>query len=82
MPINCFACKRELICAVVPANEDDEKELIWECPGGAVIFHDTGNFGSSLYDSFMDGNGCAIAICDDCLREKESLVRKRNTREV
>lgn len=48
----------------------------WEGPGGAVCFMDQGNFGSRLYDSCYSGDRVELMICDECLEDRDHLLRK------
>lgn len=69
MSVKCFKCERELTAAVV--NEDNDDEAIWNCPNGGVVFSGGNNYGSSLYDSMMDGRSVSIIVCDRCLEWAE-----------
>jgi hypothetical protein len=59
----CFCCGRN----IGSAGWGDSP---WECPSGAVLFSGGGNFGSTLYDSFVDGVRVTIIVCDECLRSR------------
>lgn len=69
----CFKCERPVKCAV--ASKDAEE--YWEAPWG-VSFFGGDNFGSSMYDSFVDelSVGIRIIVCDDCLKVNMGLVRE------
>jgi hypothetical protein len=77
---NCFKCEKNIVSAVVSDKEID----IWQMPCDAVLLDGGSTFGSSIYDSMVDGIGILIIICDECLkaakgtgRLKEINVKKR-----
>lgn len=43
-------------------------------PSNGTAFHTSGNYGSTIFDSF-DGARLDIAICDDCLRPRMDRTR-------
>lgn len=65
----CFKCEKPIECAC--SNDD-----IWSMPADAVCFEGGSNFGSSIYDSMMDGIYVEIIVCDECL-----IAGKANLRE-
>lgn len=68
----CFKCERYVKCAVVSCEIKD----YWEYPWGLVM--DGGdNFGSSHYDSMLDGIMVRVIICDDCLKKHKDLLQER-----
>lgn len=81
----CFKCEAEIKCASLildkcfkgreelPANEKD----IWSMPNGAVHFQGGSNFGSSIYDSMMDGIAVEVIICDPCLAAAKGTDKLR-----
>lgn len=46
----------------------------WEAPSGGVLFDGGDNFGSTLYDSLMDGIHVMLIVCDDCLKERKDRL--------
>ncbi len=68
--VRCFKCKKIIKSAII--NSD-----IWEMPLNAVVFRGGYNYGSSVYDSLVDGIQVEVIICDDCLRKNKnkSLIR-------
>lgn len=66
----CFCCEKKLESAVKDGSA-------WDMPSGGVILDGGGNFGSTLYDGFMDGIFIRLIICDECLEEKRGLLRER-----
>ena len=68
----CFKCEKNIGCAIVT----DKEENIWEMPADAVNFHGGSNFGSTLYDSMVDGIAVEILICDECLTSNKDKLRE------
>ena len=64
----CFKCEKEIESAVI----DDDP---WEFACNAVVFRDTGNFGSALYDSYVNSTYVEIIVCDDCLKLAQGTDR-------
>lgn len=70
-PVRCFHCE------TIIERAGPDSFSVWEIPSGAVVFHDGGNYGSSLYDSACPGGTHVdVLICDDCLKDRKSLVRE------
>jgi len=67
----CFKCGAEIRAAVSEPREHG----VWEMPSGAVHFTGGGNFGSTRYDTLMDGVEVEILVCDECLKAHRRLVR-------
>jgi hypothetical protein len=67
----CFKCERYIKCAVKTGSADD----YWDCPWGLVL-RGGGNFGSTHYDSLVDGIGVDVVICDECLVKYGHLLRE------
>ena len=67
----CFKCERYVKSAVRTDSADD----YWGCPWGLVL-SGGGNFGSTHYDSLVDGIGVDIVICDECLVKHKHLLRE------
>lgn len=63
----CFKCEKPIQPAVVPQDDED----YWDLPQG-VVFHGGHNYGSSHFDSLVDGVCAHIVICDDCIGEHKS----------
>lgn len=63
----CFACRKIVRPAVVGATG-------WACPSGGVRFEGGSSFGSSLYDTLVDGKLASIVVCDKCLAARKRLV--------
>lgn len=70
--VNCFKCDKLILCAV----SCDEEKYVWEMPSGSVLFKGGDNFGSTLYDSMVDGVSVEIIICDDCLTKHKNKLRE------
>ena len=67
----CFKCEKPILSAVRSESAED----FWDCPQG-VVLSGGGNFGSRLYDGWMDGIYIEIVICDDCLKANKKLIRE------
>lgn len=67
----CFKCEHQ----VEPSCVGD----VWESPWPAEVFHDGGNFGSTLYERAFDGIGVDLIVCDECLIKHNKLVRVTKT---
>ena len=65
----CICCDK----AIKPAGRDESP---WDMPAGAVLMDGGNSFGSTLYDTLMDGVTIRIIICDDCLIEHKSKVKE------
>lgn len=61
--MQCFLCKR-------PIQADDQGVH------DATLWRTSGNFGSRVYDQLTEGSFLEIAICDDCLTERQQLVEE------
>lgn len=72
---SCFKCEKPILPAVVGEN------MTWESPQG-VLFQDAGNFGSSLYDSIVNGVFVHIIVCDDCLKAAQGTDRMKEESRV
>jgi len=83
----CFKCEKEIECAYI-RNTDNKENDTWEMPSGAVSFEGGSNFGSTLYDSMVDGIYVEILVCDECLiagkaNLREYIIKRgRNIKEV
>jgi len=66
----CFRCDKKIESAAT-------NESPWEMASGAVIMDGGGSFGSSLYDTLMDGISIRILVCDDCLTECKNKVKEQ-----
>ena len=69
----CFKCEKTIKCAVV----SDVIDYIWDMPCNAVHFRGGSNFGSSIYDSIVDGIAVEILICDECLTAAKNTDKLR-----
>jgi len=69
--VTCFCCGEELSSAM--RGEDP-----WKSPGDGLRFSADGTFGSSFFDSLVEGEGVALqlVICDQCLTNNESRTRR------
>jgi len=67
----CFKCERYVKCACKTDSADD----YWEVPWGLSL-SGGGNFGSTHYDTLVDGIGVDVVICDDCLVKHKHLLRE------
>ena len=67
----CFKCEKFIKCAVRGGSEDD----FWSAPWG-VVFKGGSNYGSSIYDTMMDGIEVRVIVCDECLEKHSSMVRE------
>jgi len=69
----CFKCERPTKCAFTGNNPEEA----WGAPWG-VCMKGGGNFGSALYDSFIDPlrTGLEVILCDDCIEKNKHLVRE------
>lgn len=65
----CFKCDEKLKSSMTD-------ESPWNMASGAVIMSGGGSFGSSLYDSMVDGVSIKILVCDKCLRENKYKVKE------
>ena len=59
--MHCFICERPI--------QADEHAVV-----GATIWRTSGNYGSQMYDSLIEGTSLEIAICDDCLAARKKHV--------
>lgn len=67
----CFVCEKHLQDAINGNTFYDFETP----PNDAVIFHTHGNYGSTIFDpNPNDGKFLEIAICDECLKNKDYLV--------
>jgi hypothetical protein len=73
----CFKCEQLVGPAADPGILG--KEAVWKMPWPAVVFHDGGNFGSTLYDRAYDGIGVDVIICDNCLVKHRKLIKITKT---
>jgi hypothetical protein len=71
----CFKCEKEIRPACEPRSEND----IWKSPC-AVLLQGGSNFGSTLYDSFVDGIAVQVIICDDCIKTAQGTDRLREVK--
>jgi len=65
----CFCCEEEIDSAARDSSA-------WEMPSCGVILEGGGNYGSTVYDSMMDGIFIRLVICDNCLKEKRGFLRE------
>jgi hypothetical protein len=73
----CFKCEKEIGPAINCPNVLDTVKEVWDAPSGAVYFEGGHNFGSSLYDSLVDGVTVEILVCDECLQIAKGTDRMR-----
>ena len=66
---HCICCERLIKPACKTESEEEYINMSWEMPDDAVSMDGGGSFGSSLYDSMMDGIGIEIVICDECIKK-------------
>lgn len=71
----CFKCEREISSAV--SYEGQTENDTWAMPSGAVTFSGGGNFGSTIYDTLLDGLSVEIIVCDECLKAAKGTSRLR-----
>lgn len=72
----CFKCEKEIQAAWQINNSED----VWEGPCG-VLFEGGWNFGSSIYDAFVDGVTVEIIICDECIAAAQNTDRLKEKNE-
>lgn len=65
----CFVCRCLVRSALNGASA-------WDTPSYAVLFHGGGSYGSSLYDSLVDGKSVDMIVCDPCLKARKRLLRE------
>ena len=74
--VRCFKCHK-VMEAAVRSDPGEEEEDTWEMPSGGVNLDGGNNYGSTIYDSLVDGIRIRVVICDDCLRDAgPELVRE------
>ena len=66
----CFRCDKDIESAF---RGDDSA---WEMASSAVLMDGGGSYGSTIYDSMMDGISIRIIVCDECLKECDNKVKK------
>lgn len=71
----CICCLGEIQLMYAGADREDE----WDCPNGAIIFKDEGNFGSRLNDSCYDGHYFEVMICDECLEDRRQCIKESDS---
>ena len=59
--ITCFKCGKWLHSSMTELSP-------WEGPSDGSLFEGGHTFGSTLYDSAVDGITVQIVACDDCLK--------------
>jgi hypothetical protein len=75
----CFKCEKEIGPAIECPNVLDVGKETWNAPNGAVCFEGGNTFGSTLYDSFIDGITVEILVCDECLQAAKGTDRLRES---
>ncbi len=79
----CIVCK----CGIRPAVHSIDSKIkkhisfddSWEMPKGAVVFSGGGSFGSTIYDTMIDGIAVKVLICDKCLRKNKKYLNEYKT---
>lgn len=66
----CFCCGKKVESAV----KGEEEKDVWDHPLYASTFEGGHTFGSSVYDSLVNGTGVAILICDKCLMKNKDRI--------
>jgi hypothetical protein len=57
----CFKCQKDITSAISDTSP-------WDAPNGGVVLSGGNNYGSTLYDSLVDGISIEVVICDECLK--------------
>jgi len=65
-----------IVCQGAVLGSDGGGQCPWAAPGGALLFQDTGTYGSRLNDAAVDGHYFNILICDECVEANRDLVRE------
>ena len=65
----CIVCDKD----IESASKDGSA---WEMANDAVLMDGGGSFGSTIYDSLVDGISIRIIICDECLKKCDNKVMK------
>ena len=76
----CICCERLIEPACKTDSEEEYIEMSWEMPSDAVSMDGGANFGSTLYDSMMDGIGIEMVICDECIKKAKEKGFIRETK--
>jgi hypothetical protein len=69
MTSKCFKCEKEIDSAVITASP-------WDCPSAGVLFTGGDSYGSTIYDSLINGIRVQIIICDECLLKNKNLLNE------
>jgi hypothetical protein len=69
----CFKCGKQLVSAM-----SGKESFTVNCPpSNALAFISSGNYGSTIFDPFMDSSDyLEIMICDDCVNSSLACVKK------
>jgi hypothetical protein len=57
----CFKCQKDITASMPTISP-------WEAPDGGVVLSGGNNYGSTIYDSLVDGISVEVVICDECLK--------------
>ena len=69
--VACFCCGDELSAAMSGSDP-------WDAPGEGLRFGVHGTYGSSFFDSLVEGEDVSLqlVICDQCLTKNKARMRK------
>jgi hypothetical protein len=65
----CFKCDKDMKSAA-------KDESPWEMASDGVIMDGGCSFGSSVYDTLVDGISVRIIICDECLKQHKNKIKE------
>jgi len=70
----CICCDREVkfLCP-----ELNCKTTSIGCPDDATVWRSWGNYGSTVYDPQNSNEFLELVLCDNCLKQKASKVRRK-----
>jgi hypothetical protein len=76
---HCIVCHRPIEPAV-KTDKDEHNMMSWEMPSDAVLLMGGDSFGSTIYDSLIDGIDIQVIVCDKCLEKAKvaNLIREIN----
>lgn len=69
----CFKCGEKLVSAM-----SGKESFTVNCPpSNALVFTSRGNYGSTIFDPFMDSSDyLEIMICDSCVKSNLDRVKR------